>query len=102
MGLTAESTARPIEKVPFAPENCFMTSSPSAGATVEQRKIEEMLVSEHLPLVHYAVSDMASKVPRHVSRDDLVSAGMAGVGPAAPPLHPPPGVGFPRPAPPPH
>src|SRR3954452_17158190 len=73
-----------------------MTSSPSAGATVEQRKIEELLVSEHLPLVHYAVSDMASKVPRHVSRDDLVSAGMAGLAQGARSLHPDRGVSVDR------
>src|SRR3954463_11031948 len=74
-----------------------MTSSPSAaGATVEQRKIEELLVSEHLPLVHYAVSDMASKVPRHVSRDDLVSAGMAGLAQAARSFDPARGIGFDR------
>src|SRR3954447_2433190 len=73
-----------------------MTSSPSAGATVEQRKIEELLVSEHLPLVHYAVSDMASKVPRHVSRDDLVSAGMAGLAQAARSFDPDRGIGFDR------
>src|SRR3954452_17303296 len=73
-----------------------MTSSPSAGATVEQRKIEELLVSEHLPLVHYAVSDMASKVPRHVSRDDLVSAGMAGLAQAARSFDPERGISFDR------
>jgi len=55
-----------------------MTSA-TTGATVEQRKIEDKLVREHLPLVHYAVSEMAAKIPRHVSRDDLVSAGMAGL-----------------------
>src|SRR4051812_22238527 len=73
-----------------------MTSSPSAGATVEQRKTEELLVSEHLPLVHYAVSDMASKVPRHVSRDDLVSAGMAGLAQAARSFDPDRGINFDR------
>jgi RNA polymerase sigma factor FliA len=44
---------------------------------------EDRLVREHLALVHYAVSEMATKVPRHVSRDDLVSAGMAGLAQAA-------------------
>src|SRR5256885_15956849 len=73
-----------------------MTSSPSAGATVEQRKNEELLVSEHLPLVHYAVSEMAAKVPRHVSRDDLVSAGMAGLAQAARSFDPARGISFDR------
>src|SRR3954451_18077136 len=72
-----------------------MTSA-ATGATVEQRKIEEQLVREHLPLVHYAVSEMAAKVPRHVSRDDLVSAGMAGLAPGGPRLDPAPGIAFDR------
>src|SRR5436190_10620688 len=71
-----------------------MTSA--AGATVEQRKIEEQLVREHLPLVHYAVSEMAAKVPRHVSRDDLVSAGMAGLAQAARSFDPTRGIAFDR------
>lgn len=44
---------------------------------------EERLVREYLPLVHYAVAEMATKLPRHVNRDDLISAGMAGLGHAA-------------------
>jgi RNA polymerase sigma factor for flagellar operon FliA len=44
---------------------------------------EDELVREHLPLVHYAVSEVASRIPRHVSRDDLTSAGMAGLAQAA-------------------
>ena len=44
---------------------------------------EEELVRTNLPLVHYAVADIAAKIPRHVSRDDLVSAGMAGLAQAA-------------------
>src|SRR5437763_7021778 len=59
-----------------------MTSAAS-GTSADQRRIEEQLVRDHLPLVHYAVSEMATKVPRHVSRDDLVSAGMAGLAQAA-------------------
>ncbi|HEY5202233.1 MAG TPA: sigma-70 family RNA polymerase sigma factor [Acidothermaceae bacterium] len=34
------------------------------------------LVREHLPLVGYLVAEAASKLPGHVSRDDLSSAGM--------------------------
>lgn len=44
---------------------------------------EEQLVGQNLPLVHYAVAEVAAKIPRHVSRDDLVSAGMAGLAQAA-------------------
>jgi RNA polymerase sigma factor for flagellar operon FliA len=44
---------------------------------------EERLVRQHLPLVSYIVSEVANRIPRHVSRDDLVSAGMAGLAQAA-------------------
>jgi RNA polymerase sigma factor for flagellar operon FliA len=47
------------------------------------RNDEDALVRTYLPLVNYAVSEMATKVPRHVSRDDLASAGMAGLAQAA-------------------
>src|SRR3954451_22348275 len=73
-----------------------MTTSLSAGATVEQRRLEEQLVREHLPLVHYAVSEMATKVPRQVSRDDLISAGMAGLAQAARSFEPSRGISFDR------
>jgi RNA polymerase sigma factor FliA len=44
---------------------------------------EDELVRNNLPLVHYAVAEIAAKIPRHVSRDDLISAGMAGLAQAA-------------------
>jgi RNA polymerase sigma factor for flagellar operon FliA len=40
---------------------------------------EDALVRDHLPLVGYAVTELAARIPRHVSRDDLVSAGMLGL-----------------------
>src|SRR5436190_18377338 len=80
---------------PCPVRDTLMTSA-ATGATVEQRKIEEQLVREHLPLVHYAVSEMAAKVPRHVSRDDLVSAGMAGLAQAARSFDPDRGISFDR------
>src|SRR4051794_12303918 len=81
-------TPRAVRKIP-------MTSG-TTSATVDQRKIEEQLVREHLPLVHYAVSEMAAKIPRHVSRDDLVSAGMAGLAQAARSFDPTRGITFDR------
>src|SRR3546814_1593702 len=45
--------------------------SASATAVVANRDVEQ-LVRDGLPLVQYAVSDMAGRVPRHVLRDDLV------------------------------
>lgn len=49
----------------------------------EQRAREDRLVREHLPLVEFAVSQMAARLPRHVPRDELVSAAMAGLAQAA-------------------
>jgi RNA polymerase sigma factor for flagellar operon FliA len=55
---------------------------------------EDALVRDHLPLVGYAVTELASRIPRHVSRDDLVSAGMLGLLQAARSFDPGRGVNF--------
>jgi RNA polymerase sigma factor for flagellar operon FliA len=60
------------------------------------QRAEEVLVREHLPLVHYAVAEVAARVPRHVSRDDLISAGMAGLAHAARNFDPDRGIRFDR------
>ena len=52
-------------------------------STMTDKLAEEDLVRRHLPLVQYAVAQLASRVPRHVSRSDLVSAGMVGLAQAA-------------------
>jgi RNA polymerase sigma factor for flagellar operon FliA len=57
---------------------------------------EERLVREHLPLVQYAVSDLAARIPPSVSRSDLVSAGLAGLAQAARSFDPARGVAFDR------
>lgn len=44
---------------------------------------DEELVRDNLPLVGYLVSEMISRVPTHVSRDDLTSAGLAALVQAA-------------------
>jgi RNA polymerase sigma factor for flagellar operon FliA len=62
----------------------------------EQRAVEAQLVGDHLTLVHYVVSDMASRIPRHVSRDDLESAAMAGLAQAARSFDPERGIAFER------
>jgi RNA polymerase sigma factor for flagellar operon FliA len=69
-----------------------MTTVPSAN----ERLTEDQLVRANLPLVHYAVADMATKVPRHISRDDLISAGMAGLAQAARSFDPERGIAFDR------
>lgn len=54
------------------------------------------LVEEHLPLVGYHVSEMVGRVPRHVSRDDLASAGALALVKAAESYDPATGVPFNR------
>jgi RNA polymerase sigma factor for flagellar operon FliA len=64
--------------------------------SAEQRAREDDLVRRHLPLVGYAVAEMANKVPRHVSRADLESAGMEGLAQAARSFDPARGIAFDR------
>lgn len=64
--------------------------------TDERRAVEDQLVRDHLTLVHYVVSDMAGRIPRHVSRDDLESAAMAGLAQAARSFDPERGIAFER------
>ena len=68
----------------------------SGSSTPVSRSDEDELVRKHLPLVNYLVSEMASRVPRHVNRDDLVSAGMAGLAQAARSYEPERGISFQR------
>ncbi|HVE47141.1 MAG TPA: sigma-70 family RNA polymerase sigma factor [Acidimicrobiales bacterium] len=55
------------------------------GATVDtdQKAREEQLVREHLNLVDSAVHHLAGRLPRHIARDELLSAAMAGLAQAA-------------------
>jgi RNA polymerase sigma factor for flagellar operon FliA len=55
----------------------------------------EDLVREALPMVGHIVRDMASRVPAHVHREDLMSAGMFGLAQAAKAFDPERGVSFP-------
>jgi RNA polymerase sigma factor FliA len=54
-----------------------------APVRVSQRAAEEQLVRDHLSLVQHAVAEVISRVPRHVSRDDLESAALLGLAQAA-------------------
>ncbi|MBA3654777.1 MAG: FliA/WhiG family RNA polymerase sigma factor [Actinobacteria bacterium] len=72
------------------------TGSGSGSESESTKATEDELVREHLSLVHYAVADMASRLPKHVSRDDLVSAGMAGLAQAARSFDPGRGIRFDR------
>jgi RNA polymerase sigma factor for flagellar operon FliA len=50
---------------------------------VERSATEDRLVRENLALVDYAVTQIAARLPRHVPRDELISAAMAGLAQAA-------------------
>lgn len=45
--------------------------------------VEDKLVRANLALVHYAVNEMIARLPRHISRDELVSAALLGLAQAA-------------------
>jgi len=47
----------------------------SGALPVERRR--EDIVQEHMPLVGHLVREMLARVPQHVNRDDLMSAGYA-------------------------
>jgi RNA polymerase sigma factor for flagellar operon FliA len=55
---------------------------------------EHELVEQHLPLVGYIVNEVLTRVPGHVERDDLVSAGLFGLVLAARAFEPSAGVPF--------
>jgi RNA polymerase sigma factor for flagellar operon FliA len=72
-------------------------SGPGIKAERRARGIDEdALVREHLPLIQYAVSELAHRVPAHVNRSDLVSAGMLGLTQAARGFDPDRGISFDR------
>jgi RNA polymerase sigma factor for flagellar operon FliA len=48
----------------------------SVGARAELTSFDEALVTENMPLVGHLVREMMQRLPSHVNRDDLVSAGM--------------------------
>jgi RNA polymerase sigma factor for flagellar operon FliA len=58
------------------------TAAPQRSSAAS-RLDEDALVRQHLPLVGYAVSDLSRRLPAHVQRDDLMSAGMAALAMAA-------------------
>jgi RNA polymerase sigma factor FliA len=78
------------------------TSSVRAPGTVppppdgRDRAREEELVSAHLPLVSYLVTELVGRLPAHVRRDDLSSAGLAALAHAARGYDPGRGVPFGR------
>ncbi len=72
------------------------TTRKAERVDVVRAENEEALVTQHLPLVGYVVSEIAHRVPSHVSRSDLVSAGMLGLAQAARSFDPSRGIAFDR------
>lgn len=64
------------------------------NATTSPDTTTDELVRQTLPLVGHIVRDMLSRVPAHVSRDDLMSAGMMALVQAAQAFDPERGVSF--------
>jgi RNA polymerase sigma factor for flagellar operon FliA len=60
-----------------------LSSMASIVLDEERRQLEDRLVRENLALVDYAVNHLLNRLPRHVPRDELVSAAMAGLAQAA-------------------
>jgi RNA polymerase sigma factor for flagellar operon FliA len=58
------------------------TATQATTAVLSRREIED-IVREHLPLVGHLVREMLGRVPAHVNRDDLTSAGLAALAGAA-------------------
>jgi RNA polymerase sigma factor for flagellar operon FliA len=58
------------------------TCTGSTSGTTATRELDD-LVRSHLPLVGHLVRELLSRVPGHISREDLLSAGMAGLASAA-------------------
>jgi RNA polymerase sigma factor for flagellar operon FliA len=72
-------------------------TGPALKAQRQARGIDEdALVREHLPLIQYAVAELTHRIPAHVNRGDLVSAGMLGLTQAARGFDPDRGIAFDR------
>jgi RNA polymerase sigma factor for flagellar operon FliA len=72
-----------MRRTPEISDILHMPNSGTEQLDVERREWEDGLVRDHLPLVDFAVTQMAARLPRHVPRDELVSAAMAGLAQAA-------------------
>lgn len=65
-----------------------------AQGVTTQDPTTEQLVHQHLPLVGYLVNEVLTRLPAHVERDDLVSAGLVALVQAARAYQPETGVPF--------
>jgi RNA polymerase sigma factor for flagellar operon FliA len=54
----------------------FAADTDTAVVTVLTAREQEELIRAHMPLVGHLVRDMLSRIPNHIHRDDLTSAGL--------------------------
>ena len=71
-----------------------MTSTAIQHTTQTTSAEREQLVRSHLPLVGHLVREMLGRLPAHVSREDLLSAGMAALAGAGKAFDPSRGIPF--------
>src|SRR5690348_11585456 len=74
----------------------FTADTSPAAATVLSAVEQEELIRAHMPLVGHLVRDMLSRIPNHIHRDDLTSAGLHALVTAARSWDPTRGIPFHR------
>lgn len=67
------------ERQPMAAEDSFPDQPVEAGPLKMTPAEREKLITDTLPLVHHIVLRMAMYLPPHLSKEDLVSAGVIGL-----------------------
>jgi RNA polymerase sigma factor FliA len=92
------SIATPVADVPTdaAALSAAALSATALSAAALSAADQEELIRGHMALVGHVVRDMLRRVPNHVHRDDLTSAGMHALVTAARGFDPDRGVPFPR------
>src|SRR3569833_2475191 len=68
----------------------------TTAVTVLSAREQEELIRTHMPLVGHLVRDMLSRIPNHIHRDDLTSAGLHALVTAASGWDPERGIPFHR------
>jgi RNA polymerase sigma factor FliA len=73
-----------------------ITTTETAEVTVLSAAQQEELIRQHMPLVGHLVRDMLTRIPNHIHRDDLTSAGLHALVTAARGFDPDRGIPFHR------
>lgn len=60
----------------IATHSADLAADTAAATTVLSALEQEELIRGHMPLVGYLVRDMLTRIPNHIHRDDLTSAGL--------------------------